>query len=397
MQNNEMFAGLKVVELASVLAGPSVGQFFAELGAQVIKVENVKTGGDITRTWRGKNEGDNDLSAYYTSVNWGKKSLAIDLSNEEGRDIVHQLIAKSDAVIASYKPGDAEKLGVDYNTLILQNPSLIYGQITGYGPDNERVGYDAVIQAESGFMDLNGDTNGLPLKMPVALIDVLAGHHLKEGLLLALLKKERTGKGDFVEVSLIQAAISSLANQATNWLVAKNLPKRQGSAHPNIAPYGDTYLTKDNKRMLLAIGSDRQFKDLCKILELNELESNPKWETNSQRVKNRASLNDELQSGIEKMNASDFMASCNNRKIPAGIIQNLREVFEMPEAKEVLIHANQLMGIRNLVSNSKGHLPNISNIFPPPAFGQHTQEILRDVLGLSSDQISWLRLNKIVN
>ncbi|HRW98805.1 MAG TPA: CoA transferase, partial [Cyclobacteriaceae bacterium] len=184
MQNKELFTGLKVVELASVLAGPSVGQFFAELGAEVIKVENLHGGGDVTRTWKGNGEQTGDVSAYFSSVNWGKKSLALDLSKKEGREIVQQLASKADLIIASYKPGDAEKLGVDYGTLSKLNRGLIYGQVTGYGPDNERVGYDAVIQAESGFMDLNGTPDSGPTKMPVALIDVLAAHHLKEGLLL---------------------------------------------------------------------------------------------------------------------------------------------------------------------------------------------------------------------
>jgi len=179
-----MFQDLKVLELASVLAGPSVGQFFAELGAEVIKVENSKTGGDVTRTWKSANEQTDDRSAYFCSVNWGKKSIALDLTSNEGKAIIQKLAAKSDIIIASYKPGDAEKLGVEYAQLIAGNPKLIYGQITGYGSDNDRVGYDAVLQAESGFMDLNGEKNGSPTKMPVALIDVLAGHQLKEGLLL---------------------------------------------------------------------------------------------------------------------------------------------------------------------------------------------------------------------
>ncbi|MCB0493538.1 MAG: CoA transferase [Cyclobacteriaceae bacterium] len=397
MQNKEMFTGLKVVELASVLAGPSVGQFFTELGAEVIKVENLKTGGDITRTWKGKQEGDEAASAYFTSVNWGKKSLAIDLSKKEGRDIVYQLAAAADIVIASYKPGDAEKLGVDYATLAQQNPSLVYGQVTGYGPDNERVGYDAVIQAESGFMDLNGEPDGAPLKMPVALIDVLAGHHLKEGILLALIKKERTGEGGFVEVSLIQAAITSLTNQATNWLVSHQLPARQGSAHPNIAPYGDTYLSKDHKRVLLAIGSDRQFIDLCQMLELNHLASNPTFATNPMRVKNREALNIELQIGISKLSATDFMSGSKTFKIPAGIIQNIKEVFEMGEAKEILIQGENLTGIRNVISNSNGKLPDITGIFLPPQFGQHSEEILRDTLQFSAEQIDTLRHNKVIN
>src|SRR5882672_7963783 len=247
-----IFDDLNVLELASVLAGPSVGQFFAELGAKVIKIENPKTGGDVTRTWKISGEAGTDLSAYFCSVNWGKKSLCVDLSKPDGRDIVYKLASQADIIITSYKPGDAEKLSVDYATLSKLNAHLIYGQITGYGSQNDRVGYDAVIQAESGFIDINGEPNGPPTKMPVALVDVLAGHHMKEGLLLALLRRERTGIGELVEVSLLQSAISSLVNQASNWLVVNKLPRRQGSAHPNIAPYGDLFETADGKMILLA-------------------------------------------------------------------------------------------------------------------------------------------------
>jgi crotonobetainyl-CoA:carnitine CoA-transferase CaiB-like acyl-CoA transferase len=199
-----MFENLKVLELASVLAGPGVGQFFAELGATVIKVENPKTSGDVTRGWKVAGEMTDDRSAYFCAVNWGKQSIAVNLDSTEGQSIVHKLAEQCDVVVASYKPADAEKIRVDYHTLRKFNPSLIYGSITGYGPDQPRVGYDAVIQAESGFMFLNGEPGRTSLKMPVALIDILAGHQLKEGILLAIIRREKTGEGAFIEISLIQ-------------------------------------------------------------------------------------------------------------------------------------------------------------------------------------------------
>ncbi len=369
-----MFGNIKVLELASVLAGPSVGQFFAELGAEVIKVENLKTGGDVTRTWKGNGELTDDRSAYFCSVNWGKKSIAIDLATAEGKITIQKLASKSDIIVASYKPGDAEKLGVSYNQLKANNPTLIYGQVTGYGSDNERVGYDAVIQAESGFMDLNGEKNGLPTKMPVALIDVLAGHQLKEGLLVALLKRERTGEGSFVEVSLIQTAISSLTNQATNLLVANKLPSRQGSLHPNIAPYGETFETKDGKRILLAIGSDRQFFDLLRILKIDPLTFENKFSTNHRRIENREEMNIMLSQAVLQRTASELFLQIHQLKIPAGIIQNVREVFEMKEAKDLLIQADNLQGVRTFVATG-GMNQNIT-LLPPPHFGEHTNEIL---------------------
>jgi crotonobetainyl-CoA:carnitine CoA-transferase CaiB-like acyl-CoA transferase len=372
-----MFEDIKVLELASVLAGPSVGQFFAELGAEVIKVENLKTGGDVTRTWKGNGELTDDRSAYFCAVNWGKKSIALDLTSSEGKSIVQQLAAKSDIVIASYKPGDAAKLGVSYEQLKLRNSKLIYGQITGYGSDNERVGYDAVIQAESGFMDLNGEKHGLPTKMPVALIDVLAGHQLKEALLVALLKRERTGVGSFVEVSLIQTAISSLTNQATNWLIANKLPSRQGSLHPNIAPYGESFETKDGKRVLLAVGSDRQFFDLLRILKIDPLTFESKFSTNHRRIENREEMNAMLSNAITKLTASELFLQIHKLKIPAGIIQNVREVLEMKEAKSLLLSADSLQGIRTYVAS--GDAVKINSLLPPPHFGEHTEEIVSGV------------------
>ena len=371
-----MLKNLKVLELASVLAGPSVGQFFAELGAEVIKIENLKTGGDITRTWKGAGEQTDDRSAYFCAVNWGKKSVAIDLSTSEGKQIARKLASKSDMVIASYKPGDAEKLGVSYEQLKIVNPKIIYGQITGYGSENDRVGYDAVIQAESGFMDLNGEKGGTPTKMPVALIDVLAGHHLKEGLLLALLKREKTGEGGCVDVSLIQTAISSLTNQATNWLVAGKVPSRSGSAHPNIAPYGESFLTKDGKRILLAVGSDRQFFDLLHVLSINPVVFEQKFSTNHRRVENREELGKLLGGKIAELNAGELLLKIHQYKIPAGIIQNVREVFEMKEARELFMEENGLKGVKSFVAKVTGYPLPVTGLLPPPHFGEHTEDVV---------------------
>ncbi len=387
-----IFKDLKVLELASVLAGPSVGQFFGELGAEVIKIENLRTRGDVTRTWKIAGETGGDLSAYFCSVNWGKKSLAVDLSQPEGRSIVQKLAGRADMVIASYKPGDAEKLGVDYKTISGINPRIIYGEITGYGSHNERVGYDAVIQAEAGFMDLNGEMDGRPTKMPVALMDVLAAHHLKEGLLLALLKRGKNGNGEKVEVSLIQAAISSLAHQASNWLVANQLPRRQGSAHPNIAPYGDTFETADGKWILLAVGTDQQFANLCSVLEMNELVFDDRYSSNQKRVENRSHLN-QIISGKTALFVSDqLIEKFNALKIPAGIIKNLKEVFEMPEARELFIQSNGITGVTGFVASHEKS----SRLQPPPHFGEHTDEVLK-AMGYSRQSIIQFRNSQVIS
>ncbi len=371
-----IFKNLKVLELASVLAGPSVGQFFAELGAEVVKVENLKAGGDVTRTWKISGEKEGDLSAYFCCCNWGKKSVALDLASEEGRNHVLALARQSQVIIASYKPGDAVKLGVSYEQVRKVNPSIIYGQVSGYGSANDRVGYDAVIQAEAGFMDLNGEADGPPIKMPVALVDILAAHHLKEGLLLALLKKGQSGEGSLVEVSLIDAAISSLANQATNWLVAKKLPTRKGSSHPNIAPYGDTFLTKDGKRILLAVGSDKQFQNLMWLLGNGREARHPDFITNEARVKNRAKLTEILSMMIRQKDSKEFLSELHEEKIPAGQIQNLEEVFSMEEAQRCLIRSQELVGVRSFVASGFAK----AGLNPPPKFGEHTNEILKQLV-----------------
>ena len=338
MQNTPIFSGLKVIELASVLAGPSVGQFFAELGSEVIKIENPATGGDVTRSWKLASEpAESDLSAYFISVNMGKKSVALDLTKEEVLLRLYELVKSADIIIASYKPGDAEKLGVSYEHLKLLKPDLIYGHITGFGLAEDRVGYDAIVQAESGFVYLNGPPEGAPQKMPVALADVLAAHHLKEGLLLALIRRMQTGDGSYVTVSLLEAAISSLVNQATNWLVAGHVPQRMGSEHPNIMPYGNIFKTADGQWLMIAVGTDKQFGALCEICSVPELGQNPKFRTNADRVKNRS----ELKPMLEKTFAShtlDFLCKAFHAKqIPFGRVRTMDQVFATSQAKELLL------------------------------------------------------------
>ncbi|MEM8559664.1 MAG: CaiB/BaiF CoA-transferase family protein, partial [Bacteroidota bacterium] len=271
------FADLVVLELANVLAGPSVGQFFAELGATVWKVESPRTQGDVTRRWRLPTEPDTDRPAYFTAVNWGKQSLALDLAHPDGRALLHQLAAQSDVVLTSFRPGTAARLGADAATLRALDARLVVASISGYGSDHLRAGYDAVVQAESGWMFMNGYPDGPPTKLPVALVDVLAAHQLKQAILVALLQRARTGEGAHVHVSLLDAAVSALVNQASNWLTAGHSPQRMGSAHPNIAPYGSLFRTADGHDLLLAVGTDRQFAHLCTVLGLDGLPDDPRF------------------------------------------------------------------------------------------------------------------------
>lgn len=331
-----MFEDLKVVELASVLAGPLVGSFFSELGARVVKIENAQTNGDVTRGWKLPSEDeDAEVSAYYASANYNKEVRFLNLKESGDYDLALAEIRNADIVISNYKPGGAERLGLDYETLKKVKRDIIYASLTGFGETNSRAAFDVVLQAESGFMYMNGEPEGTPVKMPVALIDVLAAHHLKEAVLCALIRKLKTGKGKLIEVSLYDSAIASLVNQGNNWLMAKHIPQKMGSAHPNIAPYGDMYSTADGRLLVLAVGSEKQFEALAKALNFD----NSSYATNQQRVANRSALNKEIGGAISKLNASEWETVFGHKQIPYGIVRNMKEVFESPLAqKQVLQH-----------------------------------------------------------
>jgi crotonobetainyl-CoA:carnitine CoA-transferase CaiB-like acyl-CoA transferase len=334
---NDIFKDLKVIELAGVLAGPSVGYFFAELGASVLKIENPKTHGDVTRSWKLKTENPGDsTSAYFWSVNALKKFTSLDLTVPAQLQKLYELVKEADIIITNYKSGDEEKLKISYSTLRALNPKLIYASINGFGEHSVRPAYDLILQAESGFMSMNGEANGHPLKMPVALIDLLAGHQLKEAILIALLKRYRTNTGCHISVSLFDSAVASLANQATNWLIAGHLPKPVGSIHPNIAPYGELFETKDKHLVTFAIGSNKQFKQLCGLIGYATLANDPKYATNHLRVNNRTQLYTLLYDYIKQFNFQDLFARCLEMEIPMGKIRNLKEVFELPEAREMV-------------------------------------------------------------
>jgi crotonobetainyl-CoA:carnitine CoA-transferase CaiB-like acyl-CoA transferase len=333
-----MFKDLKVVELASVLAGPAVGMFFAELGARVIKIENEKTGGDVTRSWKLPTEpADRKNSAYFSSVNWGKEHFFKDLKNEDDIRWVLEQVKDADIVIANFKSGDDVKLGLDYDSLKQLNPKLIYGRITGFGDEDARPAFDVVLQAETGFMSMNGTPESGPLKMPLALIDVLAAHQLKEAVLLALLKREKTGEGSYVNVSLYQSAVASLINQASNFLMANHVPQRMGSLHPNIAPYGETFITADKRFVVLAVGSDAQFKKMCEVLGDPGIAMDHRYLSNAERVKHRSMLHRDLAPLFFRLDREEIMQLLLHAGVPAGAVLNMDEVFLNPLAQSMIL------------------------------------------------------------
>ncbi|MEO0339493.1 MAG: CoA transferase [Bacteroidota bacterium] len=337
IQLDHFFSGLKVVELASVLAGPSVGMFFAEMGAQVIKIENKTTDGDVTRRWKVPGEpAETTFSAYYQQVNFGKKVLLLNLKENEDQEIALEHIREADIVISNFLPEKARKMRMDATFLRSLNPKLIFAHLSAFGLKSTRPAFDVVLQAEAGFLFMTGYPDGPPAKMPIALIDLLAAHQLKEGILVALIHRMRTGQGSIVRTSLIESAIASLANQASNWLVAGHIPQRMGTQHPNIAPYGDLFYTKDDKLLVLAAGTERHFERLCKVLQVEKLPKEELYRTNANRVQNRIALNKVLGHQIEKWDRAELLSHLEAAGVPAGAIRKMDEVFELPQAQAMI-------------------------------------------------------------
>lgn len=320
------FAGISIVELASVLAGPSVGTFFAELGARVIKVENPTTGGDPTRQWKTEKEKpESGISAYYASANWGKEVLYLDLKKPHDYQHIKELIQAADILLMNFKPADERRYGLDYESLKIEFPSLIVGHINGF-PDDNRPAFDIVLQAETGLMSLNGQVGSAGLKWPLPIVDILAAHQLKEGILTALYQRQKTGKGSHVIVSLFDSAIASLFNVGTNVLMGDTDPRSLGELHPNIAPYGEMLLTGDQKRIVLAVGTDRQFASLCKILGADPTLVID-FSTNQDRVKRREELRKELQKLAGNFQFDDLCRALTHENVPFGRVKTVKSVL----------------------------------------------------------------------
>ncbi len=336
----EILKDLKVVELASVLAGPSVGMFFAELGAKVIKFENALTNGDVTRSWRLPQESKDSVSAYFSSINWGKTHQLVNYNLSKDLEKAISEIQDADIVICNFKKGLAERFGLDYDSLSKINPQLIYAQLDGFENDEHRVAFDVVLQAECGYMSMNGEKNSDPLKMPLAFMDILAAHQMKEGILVALINRFKTNRGSYVKCSLEKSAIASLANQASNYLMTNQIPQRMGSLHPNIAPYGEIFKTKDEQNIVLAIGSDKQFENFCNVLKL-DLYKDEKFKENKKRVIHRTELYKILNVYIQKFDGEELLEKCHHLQIPMGMVKDLKQVFETATAQDMILEELQ--------------------------------------------------------
>ncbi len=343
-------AGLKVVELARILAGPWAGQTFADLGADVIKVESPS--GDDTRAWGPPfvTRGDDVSAAYYHSTNRGKASVTADFSTPEGQQKVRDLILDADVLIENFKVGGLKKYGLDYDSLKELNPRLIYCSITGFGqtgPYAHRAGYDFIIQGMSGLMSVTGEPDGQPQKAGVAVTDVFTGIYAVAGVLAAIHQRDETGRGQQVDMALLDVAVAVTANQALNYLTTGKAPERMGNAHVNLAPY-QVFDCADG-HIIIATGNDRQYQRLCRVLDLGDMAEAPEFLRNKDRLANRRVMIARLNGATAQRNKADLLSACEAHGIPAGPINTLDEVMADPQviARGMQIEQDGVPGVRS--------------------------------------------------
>ncbi len=332
---NQILKGTQVLELSSVLAGPSVGMFLAELGAEVIKIESPS--GDVTRTWKlGSEDETSTISAYFSSINYRKTYLHKDLKDPKELRDVQQLAQASDIVLSNFRGSRGNRFGLDYATLSQENKDLIYCELHGFPDDHDRAAYDLVLQAETGWMSMNGTPESGPLKMPVALMDVLAAHHMKQAILIALFHRERTGAGAWIKCSLQESSLSNLANQSSNYLMAGAVAELRGSLHPNIAPYGETFTCSCGKAIVLAVGSDHQFQTMCQLIGAPELNADDRFHSNQDRLVHRADMFAALKPFFGKLERTELLAKFHDHGVPAGAVLDMRDALNTPAAQRLI-------------------------------------------------------------
>ena len=372
--------GVKVIELARILAGPWAGQTLSDLGAEVVKVESIE--GDDTRRWGPPfvKNGEDISASYFHSCNRGKKSICVDFKTKEGQDIIKKLVLKADILIENFKVDGLRKYGLDFASLIKINPKLIYCSITGFGqtgPYAHRAGYDYIIQGMSGLMSITGEPSGHPQKMGVAVTDILTGLYSVTAILSAIIQRDKTGKGQQIDMALLDVATAVTANQGMNFLTTGKAPQRIGNGHQNLVPY-QVFDCKDG-HIIIATGNDAQYQRLCAILNLEEIAMNELFLTNADRLRNRTLLIEKLSCQTTKFLKKDLLEACEKQGIPAGPINDLSEVFDDPQvvyrglSKEIDNIPTILSPFR--FSDSKMQISKTS-----PKLGENTNEILSSIL-----------------
>jgi crotonobetainyl-CoA:carnitine CoA-transferase CaiB-like acyl-CoA transferase len=383
---------VRVLDLSRIMAGPWAGQILADLGADVIKVERPGTGDD-TRSWgppflKDAARQPTGEAGYYLSVNRGKRSITLELDKPEGQAVVRELAARSDIVLENFKAGTLKRFGLDYQSLKAINPKIIYCSITGFGqtgPKRDAAAYDFMIQAMGGLMSITGERDGMPgagpQKVGVPIVDLMTGMYAAVGVLAALARRDATGQGDHIDLAMLDVQAAFLANQAMNWLVSGNAPKRGGNRHPNIQPQ-DVFPCADGF-IALAVGNDGQFARLAAVLGQPEWASDARFATNPQRVRNHAELDPLLRAQFQRRKRADLTAALEAQGVPCSPINTVPEVFADPQIQ----HRRML---RDLPHPKAGRVPQVVCPLnfadaqlgfdrPPPLLGEHTEQILQEI------------------
>jgi formyl-CoA transferase len=387
---------IRVLDLSRVLAGPYCTMVLGDLGADVIKVESPD--GDETRAWGPPLTGGE--SAYYLCVNRNKRGVVVDFKTDGGCAIIHQLAKQSDILVENFRPGTLSRFSLDFESVSVINPNLIYCSISGFGqtgPFRDRPGYDFIIQAMGGLMSNTGEPDGEPMKVGVAAADLFAGQNAVIATLAALQARTQTGKGQHLDISLFDSQLGWLANVASNYLISGNLPKRYGNAHANIVPY-QSFKASDGW-FVIAVGNDRQFESLCNFIGRAEMSKDPHFAKNSARVQNRDALIALLKPVFIMKTVNEWFSLIGD-EFPCGPINNLEQVFSMSqvEAREMLVHMDHptIGDLRLVGSPLKFSETPVDYKLPPPRLGEHTDDVLKNILGYSSDQTADLYQHAVI-
>lgn len=395
---------LRVLDMSRVLAAPTATQFLADMGAEVIKIERPGSGDD-TRGWGPPfvvepSDGDPGFSTYFASANRGKKSVAVDFTEPGGQEIVRRLAARCDVLVENYKVGGLAKYGLDYETVRQENPRIIYCSVTGFGQDGPyapRAGYDFMIQGMGGLMSITGERDDLPgggpQKLGVAISDIIAGWNALSAILTALIRRDRTGEGAFIDIALLDCTVATLVNQATAYLHTGKVPGRMGNAHASVIPY-QVFPTKDG-HMILAIGNDRQFAAFCAVAGLDDFATDPRFTTMRARIENRPQLIPRVAEAITRRTTDDWMRALEAVSVPCGPINAIDRVFADPQVEARSLATTLADGraapVKAVANPIRFDGAPFTSSKAPPVLGEDTDSVLRDILGLADDEIARLR------
>lgn len=406
-QKNGPLAGITVLDLSRILAGPTCTQLLGDMGADIIKVERPNAGDD-TRKWGPPyvqdSEGNNTKeSAYYLSSNRNKRSITINMSKPEGQALIRKLVKKADILVENFKVGSMEKYGLSYDDLKKENSKIIYCSISGFGqtgPYAKRPGYDFLIQAMGGIMSFTGEPDGDPMKAGVGIADVMCGMYASNAILAALHHQRTTGEGQYIDISLLDSQVAWLVNGAVNYLSSGDLPARYGNGHPNIVPY-ELFPTTDGY-FVLAVGNDAQFVNFCRFAESQELAENENYKTNDARIKNRTTLIPLIRNITSKKTMSYWLKGLEKVGVPCGPVNNMEQVFNDPQIKHrnmqiEMDHPQSGTGTVDLIGNPINFSKTPVNYQRhPPVLGEHTAEILNEFLDLNESEIKQFQSQHII-